>query len=113
MADCSKLTAEFYAERLSMLQANEYGSYFSSMFSGEKQRYLDQLVLGSEELSAIDTEVLFVHGIQDQMVPFGEVTLPLVRSIRNADALLLGNCGHGPALEQPAKFLGAVRRLFG
>ncbi len=33
-------------------------------------------------------------------------------AVKKADALLLSGCGHGPALEQPRKFMHAVRGLF-
>lgn len=113
VADASALTEEFYAQRLSVLNKPGYGEYFSAMFGGDKQRYLDQFVLAPQELAAIQAQVLFIHGVNDQIVPFSEATLPYLKFIKTADALLLNRCGHGPALEQPQKFLHAIRGLFG
>ena len=110
--DASGLTEEFYHERLSTLNEGDYAAYFSSMFAGDKQAYLDQLVLTAAELSRIKSETLFVHGLNDRMVPFTEAALPLLRSIASADAVLINRCGHGPALEQPTKFLRTVHGLF-
>jgi 2-hydroxymuconate-semialdehyde hydrolase len=112
VADPSGLTDDFYEQRLSVLNAAGYPAYFSAMFAGDKQAYLDQLVLSAEELALIRSQVLFIHGIGDQIVPFAQGTQPLLQSIASADAVLIGRCGHGPALEQPKKFLHAVHGLF-
>ncbi|MDB6086504.1 MAG: hydrolase [Gammaproteobacteria bacterium] len=113
VADPSNLTDDFYASRLQVLNAGGYPKYFSEMFGGDKQAYLAQLVLTPAELTGIRSQVVFIHGVEDRVVPFAEGTLPLLRSIEAADAVLLGNCGHGPALEQPRKFLNAIHGLFG
>ena len=112
VADASGLTEEFYRERLATLNEGDYADYFSSMFAGDKQAYLDQLVLTGADLARITSEILFVHGLNDRMVPFAEATLPLLRRIATADAVLINRCGHGPALEQPAKFLRAAHGFF-
>ena len=113
VADASGLTEEFYRERLATLNEGDYADYFSSMFTGDKQAYLDQLVLSAADSAWITSETLFVHGLNDRMVPFAEATLPLLRSIATADAVLIKRCGHGPALEQPTKFVRAAHGLFG
>ena len=113
VADASGLTEEFYRERLETLNDGGYADYFSSMFAGDKQAYLDQLVLTGADLARIQSATLFVHGLNDRMVPFVEATLPMLRFIATADAVLINRCGHGPALEQPAKFLCAAHGLFG
>jgi 2-hydroxymuconate-semialdehyde hydrolase len=113
VADTSGLSEEFYRQRLEVLHAPGYARYFRDMFAGDKQSYLAQLVLTHGELAAIQAQVLFIHGVRDRIVPFDAATLPLLQSIRAADALLLGDCGHGPALEQPRKFLHAIHNLFG
>jgi 2-hydroxymuconate-semialdehyde hydrolase len=112
VADPSRLSEEFYAQRLRVLDRPGYREYFSAMFRGDKQRYLDQLSVSSEEQAEINAEVLFIHGQNDQLTPYAESVIPYLKSLRRADAYLLGHCGHGPALEQPAKFLHAVRGFF-
>jgi 2-hydroxymuconate-semialdehyde hydrolase len=108
VATPTTLGEEFYAQRLKVLNAPGYAQYFSDMFAGDKQFYLDQLVLSPRELADIRSRVLFIHGAADRVVPFEAGTLPAMRSIATADALLLGDCGHGPALERPDAFLHAV-----
>ncbi len=112
VADASALTDEFYAQRLSLLQKPGYPEYFTAMFAGDKRQYLRQFAVTREELAGIRAEVLFIHGINDQICP-PEWTLPYVHSIPSADAVLLNRCGHGPALEQPRKFMHEIRGLFG
>lgn len=113
VADPSALTDNFYESRLELLNTPGYAAYFSAMFAGDKQVYVDQMVLTRSELASIRAQVLFIHGIEDQVVPFTQATLPLMRLIKNADAALFGGCGHGPALEQPEKFMHAITGLFG
>jgi 2-hydroxymuconate-semialdehyde hydrolase len=113
VADPSGLSDDFYAQRLRVLEKPGYREYFSAMFGGDKRRYLDQLVISPEERVKIRADVLFIHGLQDQMTPFAESIPPYLQSLKRADAYVLSHCGHGPALEQPAKFLHAVRGLFG
>jgi 2-hydroxymuconate-semialdehyde hydrolase len=113
VADASGLSDEFYTQRLRVLDQPGYREYFSAMFSGDKQRYLDQLVISPEELATIKADLLFVHGLNDQMTPFAASILPYLQSLTQADAYLLSHCGHGPALEQPQKFLRAARWLLG
>lgn len=113
VADPSALTEDFYASRLELLNTPGFAAYFSAMFAGDKQVYVDQMVLTRSELASIRAHVLFIHGLEDQVVPFTQATLPLMRSIKNADAALFGGCGHSPALEQPRKFLHAISGLFG
>src|SRR5262249_19555276 len=113
VANTANVDDSFLQERFEMLNRSDYREYYGAMFAGDKQRYLDQLVLDEGLLSRVRAKMLFVHGVDDQIVPFAQATLPLLRSIKTADAVLLNHCGHAPAIEQPAKFLAAVDTLFG
>jgi 2-hydroxymuconate-semialdehyde hydrolase len=112
VADSSALTDEFFRERLGIINKPGYADYFSSMFGGNKQTYLDQLTLTAEQLAGIRCKTLFVHGVGDRVIPFAEGTLPMVCAIPSADAFLINRCGHGPALEHPRKFMHAIEGLF-
>ena len=113
VADTSLMTDEFVADRMRVLQSGNYGEYFSKMFKGNKQSILNKCVLTPGELKRIRCDVLMVHGAVDLSVPFDEVAIPLAGRIPQADLVRLANCGHGPAMDQPAKFMDLTRNLFG
>lgn len=112
VADPSRLSEEFYRNRLNVLRQGDYSDYFSKMFAGNKQSYLDQIVLREDEINRIKCDVILVHGAQDQVVPFESALLPLADAISQADVVRLANCGHGPALEQPKKFFHIALGFF-
>ena len=113
VADTSLMTDEFVADRMRVLHGGDYGAYFTKMFSGDKQAILDKCVLKPAELKRIKCEVLMLHGAQDAPVPFEDAALPLARRIPQADLVRLARCGHGPAMDQPAKFTALARDFFG
>lgn len=113
VADTSLMTDEFVADRMRVLHSGNYGEYFSKMFSGNKQSILNQCVLTKAELRRIKCDVVMLHGAQDTPVPFDAAAVPLANAIPQADLVRLANCGHGPAMDQPGKFLEVARNFFG
>jgi 2-hydroxymuconate-semialdehyde hydrolase len=87
--------------------------YDKAMFGGDKQRYIDQSVLSPEELRKLDCDVVMMHGRDDLPIPAAENTLALSRLIPRADVMIVGRCGHSPALEHPEKLLACAATLFG
>lgn len=111
--DQSMITEAFLNNRMEMLQRGDYKAYFTSMFEGNKQDYIDAAAVPPEALGKVKCEVLMMHGRQDRVVPFEETTLPLAQSIHPADIFVFGRCGHGVAQEQSEKFLAAATAFFG
>jgi 2-hydroxymuconate-semialdehyde hydrolase len=100
-------------QRTRILTAPGYREYFSSMFARERQHYIDASAVTEDELSRVQCPVLLMHGAQDQSFPAERTSLVLVKSLPNADAVVLGRCGHSVALEYPEKFLVAASEFFG
>lgn len=98
--------------RMQVLGANDYGRYFSAMFEGDKQRFVDSVVLTTEELSRIRCDVTMVHGREDRSFPAEPLTLALARQIPQADVVMLGRCSHSIAMEQSDKLLDIAGTLF-
>jgi len=111
--DKSIITEPFLDNRMEVLRAPGYGEYLSAMFGGDKQRYIDQSVLSPEELRKLDCDVVMMHGRDDLPIPAAENTLALSRLIPRADVMIVGRCGHSPALEHPEKLLACAATLFG
>jgi 2-hydroxymuconate-semialdehyde hydrolase len=89
----------------------EYAAYFTSMFSGNRQRYIDQTVLSCGDLARIRCKVVMLHGREDVGFP-PSLSLELAGRLPQADVILLGRCSHSVAFEHPAKFLAAANALF-
>jgi 2-hydroxymuconate-semialdehyde hydrolase len=111
--DHSLITDELLNNRMTLLGSKGYADYFSEMFAGDKQRYIDDCVLDEEELRALKCKVAMVHGRDDKPIPALDNSVKIGAMIPNADVFILGQCGHSPALEHPGKFLDIARMIFG
>ena len=99
--------------RLEVINCDGYDIYFSKLFKGDKQRYLDKTVLTPAELKRLKARVTLIHGAQDFAVPFIKAAVPLADSTPQADLIRIADCGHGASLDHPKKILDAGRTLFG
>ncbi len=108
MLNPADVTDALVDQRWATLMQGDIGSYFGRMMSGDKQALLDSVHLAPSLLARIAAQVLLVHGRDDQPVPYRDNALPLLECIAHCDAVLLGNCGHNPAREMPAKTLQLV-----
>lgn len=113
MYDHSGITEELLDYRMGILHDGVYGPYFSAMFAGDKQQFIDATVLTPEELARVRCDVLMIHGRNDVMFPAEGLTIPLADHLPQADILLLSRCAHLPAAEHPQKVLDAMLSFFG
>jgi len=110
--DCSLIDDAYLDARMAILHKDAtYGPYFTAMFSGDKQSYINQTVLSAAELAAVRCKVSMLHGRDDGGFP-PSITLKIAASLPQADVALLGRCSHSIAMEQSDKFLTAVHSLF-
>jgi 2-hydroxymuconate-semialdehyde hydrolase len=98
---------------MKLLGSNGYAGYFGEMFAGNKQQYIDACALDASELRRLKCEVTLVHGRDDKPIPAMENSVSIGAMIPKADVILLGKCGHSPALEHPGKFLDIAKMAFG
>jgi 2-hydroxymuconate-semialdehyde hydrolase len=109
----TSLTSEFVRNRLALIAKDGYDDYFTKMFQGDKQRYLDKAVLTRAELKRITCKVHILHGANDAAVPFHEACLPLADALPQAHLTRLANCGHPCSFDQPESFLHVANAFFG
>ena len=83
---------------------------FSSMFPAPRQRWLDDLALGNDELEAIEQPVLLVHGWNDRVVP-PTSSLALMDLLPDVRLHAFGQCGHWVMIEQTKPFNALVERF--
>jgi 2-hydroxymuconate-semialdehyde hydrolase len=62
-------------------------------------------------LAGIPHRALLIHGRDDTMVS-PENTAFFLKHLPNADAHLIGRCGHWTQIEHPTKFIGLARAFF-
>jgi 2-hydroxymuconate-semialdehyde hydrolase len=98
--------------RTRILTAPGYREYYESMFSGDKQHYIDLSAVTADELARVRAKVLMMHGRQDVSFPPEHTCLMLGQSLP-ADIWLIDQCAHSVALEYPEKFLAGAALLFG
>ncbi|MDR7094036.1 alpha/beta fold hydrolase [Hydrogenophaga laconesensis] len=108
MLDPASITDAMVQTRWDTLQQGDIGPYFGRMMAGDKQALLDSVRIPDEVLRRIAARVLLIHGRDDKPCPYTDNALPLLDRIPRCDAVLLGQCGHTPAREQPAKTLELV-----
>ncbi|MSP52098.1 MAG: alpha/beta hydrolase [Alphaproteobacteria bacterium] len=111
--DKSQITEDFLDNRMSILSDRAYKDYFVKMFAGDKQRYVDACRISDDELGKLKCDVAIVQGRNDRVTKLAETGLPMSKKIAKCDLYAVSRCGHGPALEQPAKFMAAAINLFG
>lgn len=80
---------------------------YEAMFPAPRQRWLDDLALDEAELARVTCPTLLIHGFDDRVIP-RESSLRLMQALPNADAHLIGRCGHWVQIEQTATFLRVV-----
>jgi pimeloyl-ACP methyl ester carboxylesterase len=77
---------------------------FGSLFPEPRQRWVDALSLGEDELDAITAPVLLIHGANDPIVPLADSALPLLERLHDVRAHIFGHCGHASPIEYTDEF---------
>ena len=110
--DRSLIDDAYLDARMAILHGdNSYEPYFSAMFAGDKQAFIDSSLLDADELANVGCPVVLMHGREDVAFP-PSVTLELAKQLPQADVALLGRCSHSVAMEYPEKLLSAACQLF-
>ena len=76
---------------------------YAEAFAAPRQRHVNAMALTADQLRAITTPTLLVHGAEDQVVPL-DTSLRLVRLLPDADLRVYGRCGHWTQIERAADF---------
>ncbi len=78
--------------------------WYPELFPAPRQRWVDDLSLGPDELAAITAPVLLVHGAQDRIVPLRDSFLGLISALPDVRGHVFGRCGHASPLEHTTEF---------
>lgn len=89
-----------------------YRQAYEAMFPLERrQPILDAWGLSDEQFRSFTNEWLFLHGLNDTIVPF-EVSVRAARHIERSQVRLFNRCGHWIMVEQADRFCRALIEFF-
>ena len=109
--DTRLIDETYLANRESVLFAGDYADYFTAMFAGDRQAFIDAAVVPEDRLRTIRCDATLLHGRDDRAFP-AAVTMALAEHLPQASVQLIGNCSHSVAMEHPRVFLAAADILF-
>lgn len=109
--DASLATDALVEERYQASCAPGVQETYEHMFFGEGQRG-NEHQLPDDELAAITTDTLIIHGREDRIIPI-ENSWALFHLLPNSRFVGLSECGHWAQIEQAEAFNPMVRRFFG
>jgi 2-hydroxymuconate-semialdehyde hydrolase len=76
---------------------------FAAMFPAPRQRWVDAMASGDDEIRGISTRTLLIHGRDDRVIPLA-TSLRLLELIPDAQLHAFGQCGHWTQIEKTAEF---------
>lgn len=85
---------------------------YAAAFAAPRQRHLDDMALSEQEIAAIKTPTLLIHGIHDHIVPLEQTSLRIARLMPDADLLVFGRVGHWTQIERADDFQRVVGTFF-
>ncbi len=84
---------------------------FAAMFPAPRQRWVDALAFPDDEIKAIETETLIIHGRDDLIIPL-ENSKKLNQLIPNSQLHVFGQCGHWTQIEKSDEFSLLLKNFF-
>lgn len=76
---------------------------YSKMFPEPRQKGIEMMKSGPDEISRINIPALILHGVNDKVIPVGN-SHKLFDLIPNAELHLFKNCGHWTQIEKRDRF---------
>ena len=110
--DDSLITGDLVALRLESSLVPTVAASWAAMFPAPRQRWVDDLALTGDELRAIATPTLLVHGRDDHVIPLAS-SLALLSALPHVDLHIFGTCGHWTMIERTPEFLAQVAAHLG
>lgn len=106
--DDSLITGDLIRLRLESSLVPTVAASWAAMFPAPRQRWVDDLALSTDELRAIGTPTLLIHGRDDHVIPLA-ASLDLLSTLPHVDLHVFGTCGHWTMIERTDEFLAQVR----
>lgn len=114
MFDPGAVTDGMIEGRWELLAQDGYAEFFSAMFGGDRQRYIDAGVLTDAEFDALASKkISLIHGTGDKPCPADLTSVKLAERLPHARLELIEDCGHNLPREFTGTYLDAAYALFG
>lgn len=110
--DRSRVTDELVESRYQATLAPGVADKWASLFPAPRQRHVDAMAVRLSEVERITVPTLLIHGAHDRVVSPENTSLQLVKSLPNADLVILGRCGHWAQVERAETFRAHVAQFF-
>jgi pimeloyl-ACP methyl ester carboxylesterase len=104
--DPTMITDDLVATRYEASVADGAYEEYRAMFFDPRHAG-SELGITAEEVRAIDTPALLVHGREDKVVPM-QVSVTMLGLLPNADLHVFSNCGHWTQIERADEFSALV-----
>lgn len=101
--DCSLLEDDLVRLRYEASIRPGVQENYAAMFPAPRQRWVEAMAHGEQDIRAIPHRTLLVHGRDDRVIPL-ETSLMLNRWIDNSQLHIFGRCGHWTQIEHADGF---------
>jgi pimeloyl-ACP methyl ester carboxylesterase len=108
--DASLATDDLVRLRYEASRQPGFHESYASMFPAPYQRHLDGLATPDDQIAAITSPTLLIHGREDKVVPLS-ASLQMFHLLPNADLHVFGHCGHWTMIERRDDFNAEVLRF--
>lgn len=108
--DTSRMTDDLAQQRYESSIAGGADERFAAMFPAPRQRWVDSMVLPTDEIRSIAAPTLLFHGREDQVIPL-TTSLNLFHLIERSQLHVFGQCGHWTQIEYADEFNTMLARF--
>lgn len=85
---------------------------YAAMFPAPRQRWVDSLASGEDDIRKLPHETLIIHGREDQVLPLSN-SIRLAQLILRSQLHVYGRCGHWTQIEHAQRFAQLVGNFLG
>lgn len=83
---------------------------YAAMFPAPRQRWVDAMVTPDDEIAAITSPALVIHGQDDRVIPLAN-SYRLFDLLPDAELHVYGRCGHWTQIERAESFADQIRHF--
>lgn len=110
--DGSSITDDLVEMRYRASTRPGFHERFAALFPAPRQRWVDAMAPTPDEVKALQTPTLLVHGRDDKVIPVSS-SQQLAAQLPNAQLEIIPECGHWVQIEKTDEFVALVTEFLG
>lgn len=111
-SDLSRITDDLIQSRYeASIRPGVFEAYSALFGETPRQKHIAMLASKEEDVRAVETEILLLHGRDDVVLP-ADLSVRLNALLKNSDAHIFGRCGHWVQIERADSFNRLVTTFF-